>query len=79
MSPPNQEEGSMTTEKKPDTTNAFMVAGSGGGRIAVMNLMAVRSMSADDALLLAAWLVAMAEIGSPEFTFEEYLAAVKAT
>ena len=63
----------MTTDKKKiDTTNKFLVASGGGIR---MLSPPVRPMSESDAVMLAAYLVAMAEHKS-SFTFQEALDAV---
>ena len=62
-----------------DTLNKFLVSLSllEGGRLVIMRPPAW--LSADDALLLAAYLVSMASALSPTHPFEAVLAAVQAT
>lgn len=54
---------------EPDTSNKFLVglAGVGFGSVHVLNPAALRPMSQDDAILLAAWLVALADPGGEKF------------
>jgi len=44
-----------------NTANEFMVSSLGGGKIGILNQAAMRPLSVEDALLLAAWLVVMAQ------------------
>jgi hypothetical protein len=61
---------------KIDTTNTFMVAAGGRG-IAILNPPRT-SITADEALLLAAWLVSIAEHSASQ-EFAEVLQAVQST
>lgn len=59
-----------------DTSNKFLVSASGDA-IAILNLPA-RPFSKDDALVFAAWLVALAEPGAT-YPFADVLDAVQNT
>lgn len=58
-----------------DTTNKFLVAAQGGGVLIMMPPRGV--MTQEDAMLLAAWLVALADPNADEF--QKYLTAVQST
>jgi hypothetical protein len=69
--------GSHVEAHRPDTTNRFMVAGQ-SGRLVILNMRAVgEGLSLDDALNLAAWLVALSEYDRSELL--ELLDAIEAT
>lgn len=61
-----------------DTLNKFAVAASGRGIIMLLPPSRGASITPDDALLLAAWLVAIAEHEASN-TFEDVLKAVQST
>lgn len=61
-----------------DTANKFQVGSFGGNRLIILGIPPVFGMTPDDALNLAAWLVAIAEpMGNRKFA--EVLEAVKST
>jgi hypothetical protein len=72
MSEPLHEPADHGTE-----TANWHAVGCRGGQVTVM--MPPVTMSADAALLHAAWLVAVAEALDPSQPFEAYLAAVRST
>lgn len=63
-----------------NTFNQFMVAGRMDGRILILNPpLSTQGMTADEAINLATYLVAVAEAHRPTHSFEEVLRAVRAT
>lgn len=62
--------------EKPDTLNKFMVAGQ-GDKVVIMNFPPRRRLSREEALSLAAWIVALADPSGKDF--QVYLDAVLET
>jgi hypothetical protein len=66
----------MSEEKKPETINAQGVGTNHDGNIVILGPKSV--MTRDEALLHAAWIVALANFDT-EFEFDDYLEAVMDT